>query len=79
MNMAKKTTNNNSKYCEDWVPVQGINNGMIILDNNLKVTGVKITPRNIFILDADSQMGIINNLKNFYNQIDFEFFQHHYL
>ena len=34
--MAKKTTaNNNSKYCEDWVPVQGINNGMIILDNNL--------------------------------------------
>ena len=73
MNMAKKTTNNNSKYCEDWVPVQGINNGMIILDNNLKVTGVKITPRNIFILDADSQMGIINNLKNFYNQIDFEF------
>jgi hypothetical protein len=37
MNMAKKTTNNNSKYCEDWVPVQGINNGMIILDNNLKV------------------------------------------
>ena len=46
---------------------------MVILDNNLKVTGVKITPRNIFILDADSQMGIINNLKNFYNQIDFEF------
>ena len=71
--MAKKTTNNNSKYCEDWVPVQGINNGMIILNNNKKVTGVKITPRNIFILDADSQMGIINNLKNFYNQIDFEF------
>ena len=74
MNMSKKTTNNNSnKSCEDWVPVQGINNGMIILNNNQKVTGVKITPRNIFILDADSQMGIINNLKNFYNQIDFEF------
>ena len=70
--MAKKTTTN-SKYCEDWVPVQGISNGMIILENNLKVTGVKITPRNIFILDADSQMGIINNLKNFYNQIDYEF------
>lgn len=74
MNMSKKTTNNNNfKSCEDWVPVQGINNGMIILNNNQKVTGVKITPRNIFILDADSQMGIINNLKNFYNQIDFEF------
>lgn len=72
MNMAKNQTTSN-KYCEDWVPVQGISNGMIILENNLKVTGVKITPRNIFILDADSQMGIINNLKNFYNQIDFEF------
>ena len=72
MNMAKTQTTSN-KYCEDWVPVQGISNGMIILENNLKVTGVKITPRNIFILDADSQMGIINNLKNFYNQIDFEF------
>jgi len=46
---------------------------MIVLDNNQKVTGVKITPRNIFILDQDSQMGIINNLKNFYNQIDYEF------
>ena len=62
--MAKTQTTSN-KYCEDWVPVQGISNGMIILENNLKVTGVKITPRNIFILDADSQMGIINNLKNF--------------
>ena len=72
MNMAKNQATSN-KYCEDWVPVQGISNGMIILDNNLKVTGVKITPRNIFILDADSQIGIINNLKNFYNQIDFEF------
>ena len=62
MNMAKTQVTSN-KYCEDWVPVQGISNGMIILENNLKVTGVKITPRNIFILDADSQMGIINNLK----------------
>ncbi len=70
--MAKKTTNN-SKYTEDWLPVEGINNGMILLNKNLKVTGVKIIPRNIFILDADSQMGIINNLKNFYNQIDYEF------
>ena len=75
--VAKKTNNKASsasrKYCEDWVPVQAISNGMIILDNNLKVTGVKITPRNIFILDADSQMGIITNLRNFYNQIDYEF------
>jgi hypothetical protein len=46
---------------------------MIILDDNSKVTGVKIIPRNIFILDEDSQNSIINNLKNFYNSIDYEF------
>ncbi len=70
--MAKKNVAN-SKYTEDWVPVQTITNGMIILDNQLKVTGVKIAPRNIFILDEDSQAAVLNNLKNFYNQIDFEF------
>jgi len=63
----------NSKYTEDWVPVQSIANSMIILENGEKVTGVKITPRNIFILDYDSQVSVLNNLKNFYNQIEFEF------
>lgn len=63
----------NSRYCEDWLPVQGINSGMIILDTQEKVTGVKIAPRNIFILDYDAQQMILNNLKNFYNQLDFEF------
>jgi hypothetical protein len=62
-----------SKYTEDWIPVKAITNGMIILDDNSKVTGVKIIPRNIFILDEDSQNSIINNLKNFYNSIDYEF------
>lgn len=71
MIMAKKKMG--SKFSEDWVPVQGITNGMIVLDNNLKVTGVKIAPRNIFILDENEQSIILNNLKNFYNQIDFEF------
>ena len=70
--MAKKKIAN-SKYTEDWVPVKTIANGMIILDNDEKVTGVKISPRNIFILDVDSQNAVLNNLKNFYNQIDFEF------
>lgn len=70
--MAKKKITN-SKYTEDWVPVKTIANGMIILDNDQKVTGVKISPRNIFILDVDSQNAVLNNLKNFYNQIDFEF------
>lgn len=62
-----------SKYTEDWVPVKNITNGMIILDDNTKVTGVKISPRNIFILDEDSQMNVINGLRNFYNMIDYEF------
>lgn len=67
--MAKTT----SKYTENWVPVRAINNGTIVLDNKYLVTGVKIMPRNIFILDEASQAGVLNGLKNFYNQIDFEF------
>ena len=68
--MAKKMS---SKFTEDWVPVKTINNGIIILDNKMGVTGVKILPRNIFILDEQSQANVLNGLKNFYNQIDFEF------
>jgi len=71
--MAKKKPVASSKYTEDWVPVQTIANGMIILDNQTKVTGVKIAPRNIFILDEGEQANVLMNLKNFYNQIDFEF------
>ncbi len=62
-----------SRYTEDWVPVKGINSGTIILSNQEKVTGVKISPRNIFILDYESQQSVLINLRNFYNQIDFEF------
>ena len=46
---------------------------MIILDNNERVTGIKIVPRNIFILDYGTQNAIIDNLKNVYNMIDYEF------
>lgn len=46
---------------------------MILLDNGLKVTGIKIMPRNIFILDQDMQNSMIVNLKNVYNLIDYEF------
>ena len=66
--MAKETK---SKYTD--VPVKDISNGVIILDNNQKVTGVKIMPRNIFILDQAMQDAIITNLKNVYNAIDYEF------
>lgn len=62
-----------SRTTENWIPLKSISNGMIILDNNEKVTGVKIVPRNIFILDEDSQQNVINGLKNFYNTIDYEF------
>ncbi|MDD3453410.1 MAG: hypothetical protein PHN42_03990 [Bacilli bacterium] len=62
-----------SKYTEDFVPVKSITNGMIILDNNEKVSGIKIAPRNIFILDQDTQNSIIANLRNVYNMIDYEF------
>lgn len=68
--MSSKTR---SKYTNDFVPVQSITNGVIVLDNNEKVTGVKIEPRNIGILDPDTQYFIINNLKNVYNMIDYEF------
>lgn len=67
------TTTNNSKYTENWLPVKNITNGMIELDNKLKVTGVKIKPRNIFILDNNSRNNIIAMLKTFYDTIDFEF------
>lgn len=66
-------TKNRSKYTIDDIPIKSITNGAIILNNNLKVTGVKIMPRNIFILDWDSQNAIIANLKNVYNIIDYEF------
>ena len=60
-----------SKYTD--IPVKNITNGVIVLDNNMKVSGVKIMPRNIFILDQSMQDAIITNLKNVYNAIDYEF------
>ena len=63
-----------SKYTnEAFVPVKNITNGMITLDNNEKVSGIKIMPRNIFIADQDTQNAIIANLRNVYNMIDYEF------
>ena len=75
MKNSQLTTNtkSSSKYTEDWIPIKAISNGTILLDNKLKVTGVKIRPRNIFILDQQSQDSALIALKNFYNTIDFEF------
>lgn len=61
------------KYAENWLPIKGIQNGEIILENGYRVTGVKVRPRNIFILDYASQDNAIMNLRNFYNTIDYPF------
>ena len=68
--MAKKIS---SQYTEDWLPIVSIQNGMIICNDRQKITGVKIAPRNIFILDAQAQDNVLISLKNFYNMIDFQF------
>lgn len=72
-NMNKKTNQSKSKYTEDQVPVRNIINGMIVLDNDEKVSGIKIQPRNIFITDANTRDIIIDNLKIVYNTINYEF------
>ena len=73
----KKKTNSvnvkSQKYAENWLPIRGIQNGEIILENGYRVTGVKVRPRNIFILDYTSQDNAIMNLRNFYNTIDYPF------
>ena len=56
-------TQNTANFPLANVPVKDIANGVIVLDNNQKVTGVKIMPRNIFILDQSMQDAIIMNLK----------------
>ena len=71
--VSTKINEKDRKYAENWLPVRGIQNGEIILDNGSRVTGVKIRPRNIFILDYDSQSNAIFNLRNFYNTLDYQF------
>lgn len=72
-NLGKTQKNLGSKYTEDWIPIKSIENGMIVLNNKSRVCGVKIRPRNIFILDQGTQESVIIGLKNFYNTIDFDF------
>jgi len=64
---------NNSKFTEDWLPIKDIKNGYIELEGKYYVTGVKIEPKNIFILDYTEQQAIIFNFRNVYNSIDYEF------
>ena len=71
LTMEKKKKQSN--WTVDWINIQSITNGMIVLPNQEKVSGVKITPKNIFILDEDSQANTIIALRNFYNTLDYEF------
>ena len=64
---------NNSKYTDSWLPIKQIMNGMIQLESGYYVTGVKVHPKNIFIMDEQARDSIIYNLRNFYNTIDYEF------
>ncbi len=73
MSSSKKEQGVSSGFTEDWLPVRSIQSNMIITRDNHKISGVKITPRNIFILDPDLQNNILIALRNFYNTIDFEF------
>ena len=61
------------KYAEDWLPIKSINNGMILTEDGHYVTGVKVSPKNIFILDEQSQNATLFNLSTFYNTLDFDF------
>lgn len=78
-NKPKPTTNKktpvkgNSAFTENWVKIRSIKNGIITLPNKEMVTGVKIEPRNIFILDGIQQDNILNSLRNCYNTFNFEF------
>lgn len=67
------TVNTGSGLTENWITVKDINNNVIFLDNKKMISGVKIQPRNIFIMDEISQNRVIDQLRVFYNLIDFEF------
>ena len=73
INNTNSPSGEGSKYSEDWVPIKNIMNGMIQLDNGYYVTGVKVAPKNIFILDPGERDNVIFQLQNFYNMIDYEF------
>lgn len=71
--VVKMSSKTSSGTTESFVPVKAIVNNMVELDSGYKVAGVKISPKNIFILDENEQFNVIDRLKDFYNTIDFEF------
>lgn len=69
----KNNIASSKKFTEDWLPVKQILNGIITTDDGYFVTGVKVIPKNIFMVEKSQQDNIIYNLRNFYNSIDYEF------
>lgn len=67
------TKDSGSASTENWIQVKEINNGMIFLDDKNMISGIKISPRNIFIMTEGEQQRVIESLKDFYNLIDYEF------
>lgn len=67
-----KRPGGNGAFTDNWVKIRSIKNGIITLPNRDMVTGVKVDPRNIFILDEIQQQQILNALKNCYNTFNFE-------
>lgn len=67
------TGKSKSPFTENWVKIRSIKNGIITLPNRDMVTGVKVEPRNIFIMEQIQQDNILNALKNCYNTFNFEF------
>lgn len=68
-----KAAVNNPKYTENWLNLKTISNGIMYTKDGYMVAGVKIEPKNIFILESYKGANIITGLTNFYNLIDFEF------
>lgn len=64
---------NKNAGTESFIPVRNILNNMIQLDNGENVVGVKIYPKNIFIMDENEQFNVIDRMKDMYNTFDFEF------
>lgn len=73
LKMNTKMNNSGVSYAENWIPVRQIMNGMIQLDDGSYVTGVKVMPKNIFIMDQGLQNNTIYQLRNFYNSINYDF------
>lgn len=65
--------NSSMKFSEDWLPIKAIANGMVQNEDGYYITGVKVTPKNIFIMDEGARFNVLNALGNFYNTIDYEF------